>query len=396
MPIMWIARHILNVVHTYARQFKIVAIVGPRQSGKTTLARHAFPDHPYVNLEELDQRRLAQDDPRGFLDRFAAGAVIDEAQRCPDLLSYLQGHVDASAKRGRFVLTGSQHLGLMESITQTLAGRVGTVRLLPFSHAELTEAGRQANTLEEALFRGGYPPIFDEPRADSLHWLNAYLHTYVERDVRLMVNVRDLSAFQRLLSLCAGSAGQLLNTARLGADCGISHATVRAWLSVLEAGFVLMLLKPHHENFRKRLVKAPKLYFLDTGLLVRLLQIETPDQLQVHPLRGAVFENWVLVELLKSYLNRGQEPQMFFWRDHIGHEVDLLRDAGSRLDVWECKSGKTFNAEWLQGLDYWSGLAGTRAGCLNIVYGGRESFAHRGVQVAGWADVPATAPQNAA
>jgi len=391
---MWIARHILNVVHAYAREFKILAIVGPRQSGKTTLAHHAFPDHPYVSLEELDQRRLAQDDPRGFLDRFAGGAIIDEAQRCPELFSYLQRHVDASARRGRFILTGSQHLGLMESITQSLAGRVGTVRLLPFSHAELTDAGRQANTLEEALFKGGYPPIFDEPRADPLRWLNAYLRTYVERDVRLIVNVRDLSAFQRFLSLCAGSTGQLLNTARLGADCGISHATVRAWLSVLEAGFVLTLLKAHHEKFRKRLVKAPKLYFLDTGLLVRLLQIETPNQLRVHPLRGAVFENWVLAELLKSYLNQGREPQMFFWRDHVGHEVDLLRDSGSRLDAWECKSGMTYNPEWSQGLDYWSGLGGARAGHLSIVYGGRESFTHRAVRVAGWADVPATVHQN--
>ena len=183
----------------------------------------------------------------------------------------------------------------------------------------------------------------------------------------------------------------MLNTSRLGADCGISHGTVRAWLSVLEAGFILMLLKPHHENFRKRLVKASKLYFLDTGLLTRLLNIETPDQLKVHPLRGAVFENWVLVELLKSYLNRGQESQIFFWRDHIGHEVDLLRDCGTRLDVWECKSGMTYNTEWSQGLDYWSRLAGSRTGRLNLVYGGRESFTHRGMHVAGWADVRATA-----
>ncbi|MBN1360900.1 MAG: ATP-binding protein [Sedimentisphaerales bacterium] len=390
---MWIARHIVSVVQAYAREFKIVAIVGPRQSGKTTLARHAFPDRPYVNLEELDQRRLAQDDPRGFLDRFGAGAVIDEVQRCPDLLSYLQGHVDASAERGRFILTGSQHLGMMESITQTLAGRVGTVQLLPFSYAELQDAGRQANTLEDALFRGGYPPIFDEPRADPLRWLNAYLHTYVERDVRLTVNIRDLSAFQRFLSLCAGHAGQLLNTARLGADCGISHGTVRAWLSVLEAGFVVTLLRPHHENFRKRLVKAPKLYFLDTGLLVRLLQIETPDQLKIHPLRGAVFENWVLAELLKSYLNRGQPAQMYFWRDQAGHEVDLVRDSGSHLDAWECKSGMTYNTEWAESLDFWRRLAGPRAGRLNLVYGGRKSFAHRDVKVAGWTDVSATAPE---
>jgi uncharacterized protein len=384
---MWIARHILKVVRNYASEFKVVAIVGPRQSGKTTLARHAFQDRPYVNLEELDQRQFASEDPRGFLARLAQGAVIDEAQRCPELFSYLQGHVDASDARGRFILTGSQHLGMMESITQSLAGRVGTVELLPFSHAELKEAGRQAPTLEEALFKGGYPPLFDDPSADPVHWLNSYLHTYIERDVRMTINVRDLSAFQRFLGLCAGSAGQMLNTTRLGADCGVTHGTVRAWLSVLEAGFVLLRLLPHHQNFRKRLVKTPKLYFLDTGLLVRLLGIETPDQLRMHPLRGAIFENWVFVELLKAFLNRGQEPHLFFWRDHVGHEVDLLRDKGTSLDAWECKSGMTYNPEWTQGLEYWAELAGSQVGRLNVVYGGEESVTRKGLRVTSWADV---------
>jgi predicted AAA+ superfamily ATPase len=382
-----IPRHIAKTVRVFAREFKILAILGPRQSGKTTLVRSEFAQKPYVNLEELDQRRLAEEDPRAFLSRFPEGAVIDEAQRAPSLFSYLQTRVDASKRRGQFILTGSQHIGLMEAITQTLAGRVGTVNLLPFSFAELRDAGRSPIDLEEALFRGGYPPLYDEPRADPFRWLNAYLHTYVERDVRGMLNIRDLSGFQRFIGLCAGNAGQLLNTVRLGSDVGVSHNTVRAWLSVLEAGFVLHLLRPHHENFRKRLVKTPKLYFYDTGLLVRLLGIETPAQLRTHPLRGAVFENFVFTELVKSYANIGAEPRLFFWRDNTGHEIDLLRDSGQKLDAWECKSGATHVPEWSSDLEYWRGLAGKRAGRLQIAYGGTESLSYKSIRVVAWSEI---------
>lgn len=382
-----IDRHSHAVVRQYAREFKIVAILGPRQSGKTTLARFLFKDRPYVNLEEPDQRQFAEDDPRGFLARFPEGAVIDEAQRCPALFSYLQPLVDASARRGQFILTGSQQLSLMQTITQTLAGRVGTVDLLPFSHSELRDAGCAPASLDAALFRGGYPPLYDTPAADPVRWLNAYVRTYVERDVRLALNVRDLSGFQRFLGLCAGSAGQSLNTVRLGADCGVSHNTIRAWLSVLEMGFVVFRLQPHHESFRKRLVKMPKLYFYDSGLLVRLLGLETSDQLRVHPLRGAVFENWVCTELLKASLNQGQEPRLFFWRDNVGHEVDLLREVGARLHAWECKSGMTYVPEWSQGLEYWKALAESKAGNLHVVYGGDETFTRKGIKVVSWQDV---------
>jgi hypothetical protein len=382
-----IARHLARVVRSYARTFKAVAILGPRQSGKTTLARSLFARLPYVNLEAPDERQFATDDPRGFLARFPSGAVIDEAQHCPLLFSYLQVRLDASARRGQFVLTGSQQLGLMENISQTLAGRIGTVDLLPFSHAELREAARAPASLEDALFRGGYPPLFDRPAPDPIPWLNGYLRTYVERDVREAVNVRNLAVFRRFLGLCAGTAGQLLNTVRLGADCGVSHNTARAWLSVLEAGFVVFRLPPHHQNFRKRLVKTPKLYFYDSGLLVRLLGVETPKQLHAHPLRGAVFENWVVVELLKASLNRGEEPGLFFWRDNVGHEVDVLRDGGARLAAWECKSGMTFVPEWTAGLAYWQALAGAKAGALHVVYGGGESFLRKNIHVTSWRDV---------
>ena len=379
-----IPRHIKKLVGTYAREFKIVAILGPRQSGKTTLARHIFAHKPYVNLEEPDQRQFAEDDPRGFLARFPGGAVIDEAQRCTKLFSYLQTVVDGSARRGLFVLTGSQQIGLMETITQTLAGRVGTVHLLPSSHSELRDAGCAPQTPAEAMFRGGYPPLFDSSPPDPARWLNAYLHTYVERDVRSTINIRDLSMFQRFLGLSAGSAGQLVNTVRLGADSGISHNTVRAWLGVLEAGFVVFLLQPYHENFRKRLVKTPKLYFYDTGLLCRMLAIESPGQLLTHPSRGAVFENWVVVELLKGFLNRGDEPRLYFWRDSAGHEVDILRVAGSHLDVWECKSGMTYVPDWFEELSYWKKLAGKKAGQLHVVYGGGESVTRHGVEGIPW------------
>jgi len=382
-----IPRRLADVVQTYASEFKIVAILGPRQAGKTTLARHLFKNKPYVNLEEPDSRNFAEEDPRGFLNRFPEGAVIDEAQRCPQLFSYLQPRVDASHRRGEFILTGSQQLGMMETITQSLAGRVGTVSLLPFSYTELKNAELQPESIEEALFRGGYPPLYDIPRADPQRWLNSYLRTYVERDVRSALNVRDLSMFQRFLGLCAGNVGQLLNTERLGADCGISHNTARSWLSVLEAGFVVFLLQPHHANFRKRLVKTPKLYFYDTGLLTRLLAVETPQQLQVHPLRGSIFENWIVTELMKEYLHRGQEPRLYFWRDSHGHEIDILRDTGLHYQVWECKSGMTYRTEWTEDLEYWQALAGVVAGEKRVAYGGDESFVRKGVRVVSWKDL---------
>lgn len=379
-----ITRQLSRVARSYARTFKIIAILGPRQSGKTTLARTTFSRKPYVNLEEPDERQFALEDPRGFLARYPSGAIIDEVQHCPQLLSYLQVRVDASTRRGQFILTGSQQIGLLASISQTLAGRVGTLDLLPFSYSELHAVGRAPGKLEDALFQGGYPALYDTPPAAPVRWLNSYLRTYVERDVRQTLNVRSLSVFRRFLSLCAGSAGQLLNTVRLGADCGVSHNTARGWLSVLEAGFVLFKLRPHHENFRKRIVKTPKLYFYDTGLLVRLLGIETPAQLQGHASRGAIFENWVVVERLKSQLNRGDEPRLSFWRDNVGQEIDLVEGRGGKLHPWECKSGMTFVPEWTTGLSKFVRLAGRKAGRPRLVYGGDESATRHGIDVISW------------
>ena len=366
-----IPRHSAELAQALAREFKVVAIIGPRQSGKTTLAQTLFGGRPYVSLEDPDQRLFAEEDPRRFLALFPDGAVIDEAQRCPDLFSYLQGVVDARPETGQFILTGSQHFGLMERISQSLAGRVGFLRLLPFSLGELQGGGWGPEKLDELIFKGGYPPVYDIPAAPE-RWYNAYITTYIERDVRQLLNIRDLGAFQRFVSLCAGSTGQLLNASRLGADAGVTHNTVRTWIDILEASFILFRLRPHHMNFRKRLVKVPKLYFYDTGLATRLLGIETVDQLATHPMRGALFENWVTVELLKARSNTGKSDNLYFWRNHVGLEIDIIAEHEQRLMPIEIKAGSTWASDWSSGLNKWNDLAGDVAEPSWLIYGGDQ------------------------
>ena len=294
-----------------AAGFPIVAITGPRQSGKTTLTRMAFPDKEYLSLEDPDIRSLAEQDPRGFLSRLPDGAILDEAQRAPQLFSYLQTHVDAHAKPGMFVLTGSQQFGLLSGISQSLAGRVGLVQLLPFSVSELKAAKRLPSSLDALLFRGLYPALYDRDISPG-DWFAGYMTTYIERDVRQLVNVRDLSAFQRFVKMCAARVGQLLNLSSLAGDCGITHNTAASWISVLEASYIIYLLRPHHRNFNKRLVKAPKLYFVDAGMAGWLLGIREEDQLAFHAQRGALFENLVVTEFLKARFNNGLPSNLFF------------------------------------------------------------------------------------
>jgi predicted AAA+ superfamily ATPase len=386
----WIPRAAGALARTLAGEFKVVAIVGPRQAGKTTLARRVFPGRPYVSLEDPDELRFAREDPRRFLGRLDRGAIIDEAQRCPELFSYLQGVVDASPEPGRFILTGSQHFGLMASIGQSLAGRVGFLRLLPFSHPELRDAGIAPASLDALLYRGGYPPVYGRA-ASPERWYGAYAATYVERDVRQLVNVRDLATFQLFVRLCAANVGQLVNLSRLGADAGIDQKTARAWLGILEASFIVFRLAPHHRNFRKRLVKAPKLYFYDTGLAARLLGVDSPEQLATHPLRGALFECWVMTELLKGRGARGKPDNLFFWRDHVGHEVDALADQGTSLRPIEIKAGGTVAADWFDGLSRWMALAGKAGRDPTLVYGGDRSEPRGGVRVVPWRDIGALA-----
>ena len=388
-------REAAPLARTLAREFKIVAIIGPRQAGKTTLARAVFAAKPYASLEDPDLLSFAQEDPRRFLALYPGGAVIDEAQRCPELFSYLQGVVDRRPEPGQFVLTGSQHFGLVQRITQSLAGRVGFVNLLPFSAGELQAGGWLSDSLDETLLRGGYPPIFDMPAAPE-RWYNAYLVTYAERDVRQLRNVQDLATFQRMLRLCAGAVGQLADLTRIGNDAGVDQKTVRAWLNVLEASFILFRLPPHERNFRKRLVRTPKLYFYDTGLAARLIGIESAAQLSAHPLRGALFENWVITEFLKGRWNAGRQSNLSFWRSHGGLEIDLLLEQGQVLAPVEVKSGATVSRDWFKPLRRWRELAGDTAGRAAIVYGGDQAQQRSDAEVVPWRRVAAVTQPNAA
>jgi len=378
-----ITRDAESTLRTLLQGFPIVTVTGPRQSGKTTLARAVFTDKPYLSLEDPDVRHMALDDPRTFLGRLADGAVLDEVQRAPELLSYLQTHVDADGRMGLFLLTGSQQFGLMSGVTQSLAGRTAFIELLPFSIQELDRAEVRPSSLDAMMFAGGYPPLYDRQLPPGT-WLPAYVTAYVERDVRQLINIRDLETFQRFVRLCAGRSGQILNLSSLATDCGVTHNTAKAWLSVLEASYILFQLRPHYVNFRKRLVKSPKLYFYDTGLLCWLLGIQEADQLATHPLRGSIFETLMVSELVKSRCNQGEGAAMHFWRDSNGNEVDVIADVGTQLMPIEIKSGQTLNRDFFSGLARWTALAGDQVTSPTLVYGGVERHLHKGMNVFGW------------
>ncbi len=379
--------------------FGVVFLTGPRQSGKTTLAKTTFPEFLYISLEDLQNRQEAVEDPRGFLrrQRDAPGLILDEVQRAPDLFSAIQGEVDAR-RGGPYLLTGSQQFLLSEKIGQSLAGRAAILELLPLSIAELQ--GRPARSpdelldeaprakeppgpIDDLLFSGLFPRIHDM-KLDPATWLEGYVRTYVERDVRTVAGVGDLDTFARFLGLCAGRAGGIVNSSALGSDAGVSHVTVKRWLSILRASYVIDLLQPHHENLTRRLVKSPKLHFLDTGLLCHLLGIRRSDDLARHPLRGAIFESFVVAEFKKLFLHHGQRPPVFFWRDSHGHEVDLLVDLGTRRVPVEVKSGITVASDFLAGLDWYVGVSGDPGGIL--VYGGEDAYLRRSHLVRPWFD----------
>ena len=378
------SRNLAGTLLRLARQFPAIAVTGPRQSGKTTLMRQVFSGKPYVSLEDPVELAFAQSDPRSFLQRYARGAVFDEAQRWPDLFSHLQGMVDADRQPGRFVLTGSQQFGLMAGVTQSLARRVGMTRLLPLALSELSQAPKK--DLYTHLWRGAYPGLWQrQPTlAECNDWFSSYVATYAERDVRQLLQVQNLSTFQRFLRLCAARTGTLLNLVLLANDTGISHTTARHWLSVLESSELVFLLPPYFRNFGKRLVKTPKLYFTDTGLAAWLIGIREPGLLALHALRGALFETWVIGEFRKYRFNRGLPADLYFWRDNNGVEADLVFETPQGLQCVEIKSGQTLTPDLVR-----AGRAATRfltepAPPPWLIHGGEESYTREGVRCISW------------
>ncbi len=365
-------------------QYPFVTVTGPRQSGKTTLCRAAFPDLKYINLEFPDQREFAQSDPRSFLAQVGDGAILDEIQRVPELLSYLQVLADEKGKNGLFILTGSEHLMLSEAISQSLAGRTGLLYLLPFSLAERQRAG-VGGSIDEILYSGFYPRIHDQ-KIEPSQAFSDYFDTYVTRDVRRLSEIRNLSTFQRFVRLCAGRVGQLTDFVALGSDAGVSYATARNWLEVLEASFIAFRLPPFHANIRKRLVKSPKLYFYDVGLASYLIGIEKAEQIATHPLRGALFENMVVVEALKYRFNLGRRSNLSFFRDRRGLECDLLFETANSIGAIEIKSGATIASDWFDALNAIEKLV-PKISMKAAVYGGTERQSRSSGEVVPFADL---------
>lgn len=353
-----------------AKDYPVVTVIGPRQSGKTTLVQHVFPDKPYANLEELDAREMAATDPRSFLAQFPDGAVIDEIQQVPELLSYIQVLVDKKNIPGFFILTGSHQYTLHHAVAQSLAGRTALLDLLPMSLQELSGAGIDLS-LEKALLCGGYPRIFAEELNPTQAYRD-YFRTYIERDLRQMIHLQKLSQFQRFVRLCAGRVGQLLKIDRLANDVGVSSRTINEWLSLLEASYLIVRLQPYFENFGKRMTKAPKLYFTDVGLACYLLGIENETQVSRDPLYGSLVENLVVLELMKARLNQGRDPQLYFYRDGRGHEVDLIYKTGHQLIPIEIKAGRTYNSDFLKNLHFFQALAGERCPVGYLIYTGSQ------------------------
>lgn len=362
-----------------AREYPVVTVLGPRQSGKTTLVRAAFPRKPYHSLEDPDLRALVHQDPRGFLAMLPDGAVLDEVQRTPELLSYLQGLVDQKRTPGRFILTGSHQPEVQRAVSQSLAGRTAVLTLLPFSLHELRRYRRSWDPW--ALTASGAFPRLHEDRLRPDRFFNGYLQTYVERDVRALINLKDLRRFQQFLTLLAGRVGQIVNYSSLSNDVGVSSTTIKDWISVLQSSFIVFELPPYFENIRKRVVRSPKVYFTDTGLAAHLVGIHSAEHAARDPLRGSLYENLIVLEVLKTRLNRGLRPEIYFYRDSNGNEVDLIVRHGRGLVPVEIKSAATFTEQFVRGIDSFRDAVGTRAGAGAVLYAGTQALRFRGRQV---------------
>lgn len=376
-----------NKLKQLASKFRVVAVVGPRQSGKTTICKATFPRKPYVSLENPDIADFAITDPNGFLRQFKNGAILDEVQKLPHLFSYIQQIVDENNKAGFFILSGSNNFLMQESISQTLAGRVAYLHLLPCSLKELKTA-KLLSSYENHIFNGGYPePLYKNIMATD--WYPNYINTYVERDVRQLKNITNLVLFMKFLRLCAGRTGQILNMQSLGNDCGIDAKTVQAWLNILESSYIIYLLKPFYNNYNKRIIKAPKLYFYDTAIVCSLLGIQNKEQLKSHSSIGALFENMVIIDLLKQRLNNGYQDNLYYWRDKTGNELDVLLDTATSVTAIEIKAGATMNADYQKGLLYFKNIVNDKKVIKTIVCytGSATQKRSNGVEVKPWEKV---------
>lgn len=380
-----IPRHIKAEAIETARQFRSVCIVGPRQSGKTTLSKMAFGQKPYVSLENPKTSAEAIADTEAFLKKYRKGAVLDEVQRVPDIFRYLQGVLDSRPQRGQFILTGSNNFLLQEQISQSLAGRTGYLELLPLSYAELADARLASHSVDKHILTGGYPELWQQ-KINAERWMASYMQTYVQRDVRLLRNITNLGAFNRFVHLCAGYAGQIINKDDLAKNTGVDAKTVQAWLQVLESSYIIYLLQPYYNNLNKRIIKSPKLYFYDTGLLCYLLDIHSESALAKSPRYGFLFENWALTEIRKNRCNQGLSGGMFYFRDSSGNEVDLILEKQGETFAIEIKASGKFSGEMLTGIRYW--LKNNRNGKGILIFGGVSGkVLNEQISLLGWREV---------
>jgi predicted AAA+ superfamily ATPase len=382
---MIIKRVLETAIRLYRSKYPVIALTGPRQSGKTTLLKTLFSDYEYVSLENPDTRSFAETDPNGFLARYSEKVIFDEVQRVPALFSYIQTRVDEAPVMGRYILSGSQNFHLMQSITQSLAGRVAIFRLFPFDSQELNTAGLLADNYLEMIVRGFYPAIYDREIPSRVFYSN-YVQTYIQRDISELVAIKDTRLFQNFLGLCAARAGQLLNLNSLANECGISQPTAKSWLSVLETSYIVFQLHPFHRNFNKRIVKTPKIYFYDTGLLCHLLKISSPDQLLAHPIKGNLFENMMVAEYLKRINHENRFEDIWFWRDSAGHEIDLLIQDGQVTRLAEMKAGLTVMPDMFETLAWWEKISEQQNLVKMLVYGGNENQSRSAGAVVSWRD----------
>ncbi|MDX2046932.1 MAG: ATP-binding protein [Chitinophagaceae bacterium] len=376
-----LSRKMLGIAGLLLKKYPILTITGPRQSGKSTFAKMLRPGYEYINLEDIDHRRFAKNDPKGFIERYNRNIILDEVQNAPQILSQLQVHADATGRNGSYILTGSQNFQLFEKISQSLAGRTALCTLLPFSLEELSEY-KMPVKWEEICWKGMYPRLHHQKIKPELFYPD-YISTYVERDTRQIMNIKDLALFRRFMSLCAGRTGQMLNMNDFSNSLGVDNKTVRQWLGVLESSYIVYLLPPFHKNFNKRILKTPKLYFYDTGIASFLLGIRSVNDLKNHFARGALYENFIINELMKNCYNRRVQPEFYYFRDSNGNEVDLLIEQSKFTHAIEIKSAKTMNDNFLKGLNYYKELSNkkTRTTCI---FGGDERYSYKGHHVIGW------------